>query len=116
MSNQLSHSSEYGWCDLNTDNGRTVTGNSPMDELEKITHMMTTVLGWSDADLVTGMVEEIKTKIRDLNTITKKLNWKREDRQREIIEMLNGTNLLLPHKFNEPKRSKYVLFERWYSC
>ena len=95
MSNQLSQSSEYGWCDLNTDNGRTVTGNSPMDELEKITHMMTTVLGWSDADLVTGMVEEIKTKVRDLNTMYhKKLNQKRENRQQEIIEMLKWNQLV----------------------
>lgn len=94
MSNQLSQSSEYGWCDLNTDNGRTVTGNSPMDELDKITHMMTTVLGWSDADLVTGMVEEIKTKVRDLNTMYhKKMESKRQHRQREIIDLLDLGNL-----------------------
>ena len=95
MSNQLSQSSEYGWRDLNTDNGRTITGNSPINELEKIAHTMTTVLGWSDTDLVAGMVEEIKTNIRNLNTMYwREVNRKRENRQREIIEMLRWNQLV----------------------
>ena len=89
MSNQLSQSSEYGWRDLDTDNGRTVTGNRPLNELENIAHTMTTALGWSDADLVAEMVEEIKTNIRNLNTMYhKKMESKRQHRQREIIDML----------------------------
>lgn len=95
MSNQLSQSSEYGWCDLNTDNGRTVTGNSPMNNIEDITFNMIKALGWSDTHLVAEMFEEIKTKVRDLNTMYhKKLNRKREDRQREIIEMLRWNQLV----------------------
>ena len=94
MSNQLSQSSEYERRDLNTDNGRTVTGNRPINELENIAHTMTTALGWSDADLVAEMVEEIKTNICNLNTMYhKKLDSKRQHRKREIIDLLELGNL-----------------------
>ena len=95
MSNQLSQSSEYGWRDLDTDKGRTVTGNSPMDELENIACNMVKVLGWTDAELVAEMIEEVKTKVRGLNTMYwREVDRKRENRQREIIEMLRWNQLV----------------------
>ena len=65
------------------------TGFSPMDNIEVITYNMINVLGWSDTDLVAEMLEDIKSNIRNLNTMYhKKMESKRQHRQREIIDLL----------------------------
>ena len=88
----------YGWPNgLNTNDGQTVTGCTPKDEMENTACTMMSVFGWSHPDLIGDMEEDIKSKILELNAIYwSKVNQikaeeeerKRELKKREITSML----------------------------
>ena len=93
---------EYGWRDLNTNEGRTVTGCTPKDSVENTACTMMSVFGWCNPELMVDMEEEIKTKIHELNAIywSKADQWKlneeemkRERTKREIADMLKWNDL-----------------------
>ena len=96
---QPSPADVYGWRDLNTNEGRTVTGSTPKDSVENTAWTMMTVFGWSNSELRKDMEKEIMDHIHALNTIY----WSKVDRleearqraqrKREIAEMLKWSDL-----------------------
>ena len=94
---------EYGWPNgLNTNDGQTVTGCTPKDEMENTACTMMSVFGWSHPELIGDMEEDIKSKILELNAIywskvnqikAKEEERKRELKKREIVDMLKWNDL-----------------------
>lgn len=92
-------SDEYGWRDLNTNEGQTVTGCTPNASVLNTAWTMMTVFGWSNSELMQDMEKEIMDHIHALNTIY----WskvdrleearQREQRKREIADMLKWSDL-----------------------